>query len=48
MKVLVIGYYNRNNWGDDLFEYIFKKELLNSDDDITIINIDDLKFLIKL
>ena len=45
MKVLVIGYYNRNNWGDDLFEYIFKKELLNSDDDITIINIDDLELL---
>ena len=43
MKVLVVGYYNRNNWGDNLFEYIFKNELLNSDDTVTIINIDDLK-----
>ena len=44
MKVLIIGYYNRNNWGDDLFEYIFKNVLFK-DDQVTTINIDDIELL---
>jgi polysaccharide pyruvyl transferase WcaK-like protein len=42
MKVLIIGYYNRYNWGDDLFEYIFRNSLFTSDD-ITVVNIDDVE-----
>jgi polysaccharide pyruvyl transferase WcaK-like protein len=42
MKVLIIGYYNRGNWGDDLFEYIFLTKLFPQDD-VTISNIDDIQ-----
>lgn len=43
MKVAIIGYYHRDNFGDDLFEYIFKTFLFTSDDDLSVVNIDDLE-----
>ena len=42
MKILIIGYYNRGNWGDDLFEYIFQNYLFTSDT-VTISNVDDVQ-----
>lgn len=47
-KVLVLGYYNRQNFGDDLFQFVFNKYIFPSDSyELTILNIDDLETLIK-
>jgi polysaccharide pyruvyl transferase WcaK-like protein/uncharacterized protein YjhX (UPF0386 family) len=31
-RILIFGYYNRQNWGDDVFEYVFKNYIF---DDLT-------------
>lgn len=42
MKILVLGFYHRKNFGDDLFEYIFDKYLtLNRRIQYEFVNIDD-------
>ena len=44
MNILIIGYYYKHNWGDDLFMYVIKNYILKDDDkyNITFINIADL------
>jgi hypothetical protein len=47
-RILVIGYYYRKNFGDDLFEYIFKNHIFNAVEyDVTIVNIDDFDKIIN-
>jgi len=43
-RILILGYYNRNNFGDDLFQYIFKNHVFPNSErtSLTISNIDDL------
>lgn len=46
MQVLIIGYYHRKNFGDDLFEYCFKNILLKQEKyQLHFLNFDDLKTL---
>jgi hypothetical protein len=47
VRVLILGYYHRNNFGDDLFEYVFKNHVL-SNYDVTFANIDDLQDMFKI
>lgn len=44
-KLLILGYYNRNNLGDDIFEYVFRKELIKYE--THIYNMSDLKKVCK-
>lgn len=45
-KILILGYYNRNNLGDDVFEYVFDHFLKTKMKDLpieyTITNLDDI------
>lgn len=42
-NVLIVGYYNRQNWGDDLFEYVFQKYIFNNSKyNITFKSLDEL------
>lgn len=45
LNILIFGYYFRQNWGDDLFEYVFKNHIFNdtSKYNITFKNLDDLE-----
>ena len=47
LQVLIIGYYHRKNFGDDLFEYCFQHILLKQTEKytLTFLNFDDLKTL---
>jgi hypothetical protein len=42
--ILIFGYYNRQNWGDDVFEYVFKNYILKDSSKYKLIfkNLDDL------
>lgn len=42
-KILVLGYYYKNNLGDDIFEYVFRNHVFkNLDVQLTIKNLDEL------
>jgi polysaccharide pyruvyl transferase WcaK-like protein len=43
-KILIFGYYNRQNWGDDVFEYVFKNYIFNDSNKYQLIfkNLDSL------
>ena len=42
-NILVLGYYDRKNWGDDVFEYIFENHIFDTDRvQMTITNFDNL------
>lgn len=43
MKILIYGYYSKNNFGDDLFEIVFKKHFAKLDHDIYITSPPKLK-----
>ncbi len=43
MKILITGYYNRNNYGDDMYQYTFPKIFKNQE--ITFIDINKLQQL---
>jgi hypothetical protein len=45
-RVLVLGYYNRQNFGDDLFQYVFKKFALHQYD-VTIANLDEVNNVVE-
>jgi polysaccharide pyruvyl transferase WcaK-like protein len=48
MRILILGYYHRKNFGDDLFEYVFRKYVFSSDEyDLTIINMDDIQTIFR-
>lgn len=49
-RVLIFGYYNRQNWGDDVFEYVFKNYIFNDTDKYELIfkNLDELDTDIEL
>jgi hypothetical protein len=42
MKILLYGYYNKHNFGDDLFKFIFEKYLKNKEIEYTVLNPNDL------
>lgn len=43
-RVLVLGYYYKNNLGDDIFEYVFRQQVFkNANVHITIKNLHDLQ-----
>jgi hypothetical protein len=47
-RVLILGYYNRNNFWDDLFEYVFRNVIFKEDSyELTFANIDDLQDIVK-
>jgi polysaccharide pyruvyl transferase WcaK-like protein len=47
-RLLIFGYYKRGNFGDDLFEYIFKNFIFNDNEfDLTIANIDDFQIIVN-
>lgn len=46
LRVLILGYYNRRNFGDDLFAYVFKNVIFRSNYEITILNLDDIPNLL--
>lgn len=43
-RILIFGYYNRQNWGDDVFEYVFKNYIFNDANKYELIfkNLDGL------
>jgi polysaccharide pyruvyl transferase WcaK-like protein len=42
-NILVFGYYNKENWGDDVFEYVFKNHILkDSKYNVIFKNLDNL------
>lgn len=41
MKICVTGFFQRDNWGDDMFEYVYRQALV--DHDCKFISVDDLK-----
>ena len=43
MKILITGYYNRNNYGDDMYHYAFPKIFKNQE--ITFVDINKLQQL---
>lgn len=44
-RILILGYYNRDNFGDDLFEYVFRNYVFRNRErtSLTFANIDDLR-----
>lgn len=45
-NILILGYYHRKNFGDDLFEYCFQNFLLDDPKyQLTFLNLDDFKVL---
>ena len=43
LNILILGYYGRQNWGDDVFEYVFKNYIFKQDNyNLIFKNIDDL------
>lgn len=49
-RILIFGYYNRQNWGDDVFEYVFKNYIFNDSNKYELIfkNLDGLNNDIEL
>lgn len=49
-RILIFGYYNRQNWGDDVFEYVFKNHIFKDTDKYELIfkNLDGLYANIEL
>lgn len=45
-RILIFGYYNRQNWGDDVFEYVFKNYIFNDSNKYELIfkNLDGLNY----
>lgn len=43
-RILIFGYYNRQNWGDDVFEYVFKHHIFKDTTKYELIfkNLDEL------
>lgn len=43
-RVLIFGYYNRQNWGDDVFEYVFRHHIFKDSSKYELIfkNLDNL------
>ena len=41
MRLLILGYYFKKNFGDDIFEHVFKGIFKNYD--ITIVNLDNIR-----
>ena len=49
LNILIFGYYFRQNFGDDLFQYIFEKYIFNSSNyNLIFKNIDDLDLNIDI
>ncbi len=47
-RVLVLGYYYKNNLGDDIFQYVFSKYVFaNGSYDVTIVNLDNLESIVN-
>ena len=42
LSIIVIGYYFRNNFGDDLFQYVFQNYIFK-EEQLTFVNFDDIK-----
>jgi polysaccharide pyruvyl transferase WcaK-like protein len=44
INILIFGYYDRQNFGDDIFEYVFKTYIFNDSDKYNVVfkNIDNL------
>ena len=40
MKILITGYYNRNNYGDDMYHYAFPKIFKNQEIKFNLSNIN--------
>lgn len=48
VNILVFGYYFRQNWGDDVFEHVFKNYIFKGPDyNLTFKNLDDLATNVK-
>lgn len=49
INILIFGYYNRQNWGDDVFEYVFKNYIFSDSSKYNLIfkNLDDLDTNVK-
>ena len=48
MKILLYGYYNKGNFGDNLFEIIFKKYFYSINIKYILSNPDDLNINYKI
>lgn len=47
-RVLILGYYDKLNFGDDIFKYVFKKYIFNKNEfELHIYNLDTLDDIIK-
>lgn len=49
INILIFGYYNRQNWGDDIFEHVFKTYIFEDEAKYNLIfkNVDELDSNIK-